>query len=67
MQPKKLFIHFIHNNYITLNVQFYLSYMFATIIQLNKFGHGNSAELFLKSLVNESIWQLKHQKQFIDK
>ncbi len=33
----------------------------------NEFGRGNSAELFLKSLINESIWQLKHQKQFIDK
>jgi UDP-N-acetylglucosamine 2-epimerase (hydrolysing) len=33
----------------------------------NEFGYGNSAELFLKSLINESIWQHKHQKQFIDK
>jgi hypothetical protein len=67
MQPKKLFIHFVHNNYITLNDQVYLSDMLATIIQLNKFGQGNSAGLFLKSLINESIWQLKHQKQFVDK
>jgi UDP-N-acetylglucosamine 2-epimerase (hydrolysing) len=33
----------------------------------NEFGQGNSAGLFLQSLLNESIWQLKHQKQFIDK
>jgi UDP-N-acetylglucosamine 2-epimerase (hydrolysing) len=33
----------------------------------NKFGNGNSSGLFLKSLLNESIWQLKHQKQFVDK
>ena len=30
------------------------------------FGKGNSAELFLKSLLNEDIWQLNHQKQFRD-
>lgn len=30
------------------------------------FGKGNSAKLFLKSLLNESIWQLNHQKQFRD-
>ncbi len=32
----------------------------------NDFGKGNSAELFLKSLLNEDIWQLHHQKQFKD-
>jgi UDP-N-acetylglucosamine 2-epimerase (hydrolysing) len=30
------------------------------------FGKGNSAELFLKSLLNVDIWQLNHQKQFLD-
>ena len=30
------------------------------------FGKGNSAELFLKSLLNDDIWQLNHQKQFKD-
>jgi UDP-N-acetylglucosamine 2-epimerase (hydrolysing) len=30
------------------------------------FGKGNSAELFLKSLLNDDIWQLNHQKQFRD-
>jgi UDP-N-acetylglucosamine 2-epimerase (hydrolysing) len=30
----------------------------------NDFGKGNSAELFLKSLLNTDIWQLNHQKQF---
>ena len=30
------------------------------------FGKGNSAELFLKSLLNQDIWQLNHQKQFRD-
>ncbi|WP_073583106.1 UDP-N-acetylglucosamine 2-epimerase [Flavobacterium cucumis] len=30
------------------------------------FGKGNSAELFLKSLLQPAIWQLNHQKQFRD-
>ena len=30
------------------------------------FGEGNSAALFLNSLLNEDIWQLNHQKQFRD-
>jgi len=32
----------------------------------NDFGQGNSAQLFLKSLLNTDIWQLNHQKQFRD-
>ena len=32
----------------------------------NDFGKGNSAQLFLKSLLNQDIWQLNHQKQFRD-
>lgn len=28
------------------------------------FGNGNSTELFLKSLLDEDIWRLNHQKQF---
>ena len=30
------------------------------------FGKGNSAELFLNSLLNQDIWKLNHQKQFRD-
>ena len=30
------------------------------------FGNGNSAQLFLNSLLNTDIWQLNHQKQFKD-
>jgi UDP-N-acetylglucosamine 2-epimerase (hydrolysing) len=30
------------------------------------FGNGNSAELFLNSLLNQDIWELNHQKQFRD-
>lgn len=30
------------------------------------FGTGNSAQLFLNSLQNESIWKTNHQKQFIE-
>lgn len=30
------------------------------------FGRGNSAELFLKSLLNPDIWAINHQKQFRD-
>lgn len=32
----------------------------------NDFGQGNSAQLFLKSLEKNDIWQLNHQKQFRD-
>ncbi|WP_320814524.1 UDP-N-acetylglucosamine 2-epimerase [Flavobacterium sp.] len=32
----------------------------------NDFGKGNSAQLFLKSLSNQDIWNLNHQKQFRD-
>jgi UDP-N-acetylglucosamine 2-epimerase (hydrolysing) len=32
----------------------------------SSFGDGNSSGLFLKSLLNEDIWQLNHQKQFRD-
>ena len=32
----------------------------------NDFGNGNSAQLFLKSLEKNDIWQLNHQKQFRD-
>ena len=31
------------------------------------FGQGNSAALFLKSLENEAIWKVNHQKQFRDR
>lgn len=30
------------------------------------FGEGNSAELFLKCLLNKELWQINHQKQFKD-
>jgi len=33
---------------------------------MSTFGDGNSSALFLKSLLNEDIWQLNHQKQFRD-
>ncbi len=33
---------------------------------ISDFGKGNSAQLFLKSLLNQDIWQLNHQKQFRD-
>jgi UDP-N-acetylglucosamine 2-epimerase (hydrolysing) len=32
----------------------------------NDFGNGNSAQLFLNSLLNQDIWNLNHQKQFRD-
>jgi len=32
----------------------------------NDYGSGNSAQLFLNSLLNNDIWQLNHQKQFKD-
>ncbi len=33
---------------------------------ISDFGKGNSAELFLKSLLNPAIWKVNHQKQFRD-
>ena len=30
------------------------------------FGNGNSAQLFLESLINNDIWNINHQKQFRD-
>jgi UDP-N-acetylglucosamine 2-epimerase (hydrolysing) len=33
---------------------------------LNDFGHGNSADLFLNSLTNFTLWETNHQKQFRD-
>lgn len=32
----------------------------------DEFGNGNSAEQFLVSLEDESLWEIKHQKQFRD-
>ncbi len=34
---------------------------------IGKFGKGNSAKLFLKSLETKAFWQINHQKQFVDK
>jgi UDP-N-acetylglucosamine 2-epimerase (hydrolysing) len=31
------------------------------------FGQGNSAQLFLESIVNQEIWSINHQKQFRDR
>lgn len=36
------------------------------IIVENDFGKGNSADLFMKSLVSKKIWEINHQKQFRD-
>ena len=32
-----------------------------------EFGQGNSAQLFLESIENETIWKINHQKQFRDR
>ena len=34
--------------------------------KMGGFGQGNSADLFLESITNADIWQIKHQKQFRD-
>ncbi|MTE27395.1 UDP-N-acetylglucosamine 2-epimerase [Winogradskyella ouciana] len=34
---------------------------------IGKFGEGNSAELFLESLDTDELWNINHQKQFVDK
>lgn len=35
-------------------------------LSLNDFGAGNSADLFLNSISNDTIWSINHQKQFND-
>lgn len=35
-------------------------------LSLSDFGAGNSADLFLNSLTNDTIWSINHQKQFND-
>lgn len=35
-------------------------------LSLSDFGAGNSADLFLNSLSNDTIWSINHQKQFND-
>lgn len=35
-------------------------------LSLNDFGAGNSADSFLNSLTNDTIWNINHQKQFND-
>jgi UDP-N-acetylglucosamine 2-epimerase (hydrolysing) len=36
------------------------------VVSKNDFGKGNSSDLFLKSLENNDIWKINHQKQFRD-
>ena len=58
----------IHTNYSKNAIKEALSKIDSHKIQKIKgdFGQGNSAELFLKCLKEEAIWQLNHQKQFKD-
>ena len=58
-----------------INVDYNTTSIFNALISIDShkvqptesdFGKGNSAELFLKSLLNEDIWKLNHQKQFRD-
>jgi len=63
----------LHADIINVNYDKYSIQKALTIIDTHKvkpsqndFGQGNSAQLFLKSLEKNDIWQLNHQKQFRD-
>jgi UDP-N-acetylglucosamine 2-epimerase (hydrolysing) len=67
-QNRALHADIINVDYTSESISNALSVIDAHKVQPTEsdFGKGNSAELFLKSLLNEDIWQLNHQKQFRD-
>lgn len=67
-QNRALHADIINVDYATDSISNALSSIDTHKVKLTEsdFGKGNSAELFLKSLLNEDIWQLNHQKQFRD-
>lgn len=67
-QNRALHVDIINVDYTTESISNALSIIDTHKVQSTEsdFGKGNSAELFLKSLLNDDIWQLNHQKQFRD-
>ena len=67
-QNRAIHADIIHSNYTKNGIDDALSKIGSRKTQSSgdDFGKGNSAELFLKSLQKDDIWQLNHQKQFRD-
>jgi UDP-N-acetylglucosamine 2-epimerase (hydrolysing) len=67
-QNRALFADIINVNYATDSIANALTIVDAHQVKATQsdFGKGNSAALFLESLLNPAIWELNHQKQFRD-
>jgi UDP-N-acetylglucosamine 2-epimerase (hydrolysing) len=67
-QNRALYANIINVDYDLISISDVLSSIDNHIVKPTEsdFGKGNSAKLFLKSLLNTDIWQLNHQKQFRD-
>lgn len=67
-QNRAVHADIIHADYTKIGIDNSLSKIDSHKVQssIDDFGKGNSAELFLKSLQKDDIWQLNHQKQFRD-
>jgi len=67
-QNRAIHADIIHSDYTKIGIDAALSKISSYQVQnsIDDFGKGNSAELFLKSLQKDDIWQLNHQKQFRD-
>ena len=67
-QNRAIHADIIHSDYTKNGIDDSLSKIGSRKTQISgdDFGKGNSAELFLKSLQKDDIWQLNHQKQFRD-
>lgn len=67
-QNRALHADIINVNYEKSSIKKALSKVVSHKVQIidTIYGQGNSAQLFLESLVNEKIWELNHQKQFRD-
>ncbi|RZJ29332.1 MAG: UDP-N-acetylglucosamine 2-epimerase (hydrolyzing) [Flavobacterium sp.] len=65
-QNRALHADIINTNYDTASISDALASIDShSIVSTDAdFGHGNSAELFLKCLSDDEIWQINHQKQF---
>lgn len=67
-QNRSLHADIIHVDYAKESITKALNLIDSHQVKPSKsdFGKGNSAQLFIKSLLNQDIWQLNHQKQFRD-
>ncbi len=64
---RALHSHIINTNYNKEDILEALNSEFKSYNKDTKaFGTGNSSQLFLESLMDESLWGLNHQKQFVD-